>query len=369
MSRDGAILMVGPDPHANGGIAAAARSLIGSKEFRTYRGDYISSSCTGEGLFEAAGSLSAFIRFCALAVGSRRKLVYIHTSSRTSFLRKSIYALTAKSLGHRVVMHIHPNHFRDYFSALGPMGRRYARHVLGQCQALVALNNGMAEFLKTEVPGVPVHVLPNAIEVVSFSDMPGISRLKGRILYLGAFLRHKGIFDLIDSFAEVKAKCPEANLHFYGDKCVQALTSYAREKGLQDGVSVHGWLGRRAKTAQLKAASLLVLPSHTEGMPLVLLEAMASGTPIIATKVGGVPDLLDDDIATLVPPNDTHALATAIEAVLANPLEAAGKAELAITRARSFDIGVIGRKFSEIIMEQTARYETISLKGVNHEDI
>jgi glycosyltransferase involved in cell wall biosynthesis len=76
----------------------------------------------------------------------------------------------------------------------------------------------------------------------------------------------------------------------------------------------------------------LVLSSRTEGIPIVLLEAMAAGTPIVASKVGGVPDMLSDSEALLVPPEDSAALAAALDALRADPAGAAARAAAARVR-------------------------------------
>ncbi len=95
-------------------------------------------------------------------------------------------------------------------------------------------------------------------------------------------------------------------------------------------------LGQRADVpALLAAADLFVLPSRWEGQPLILQEALRAGRPIVATRVGGTPDLTGEDGAVLVPPGDPAALAAAVRRVLTDPALAAGLAEAARTRASS----------------------------------
>jgi glycosyltransferase involved in cell wall biosynthesis len=88
-----------------------------------------------------------------------------------------------------------------------------------------------------------------------------------------------------------------------------------------------------SNAGQLFAAfDAFVLSSRTEGLPIVLLEAMAAGTPIVATRVGGVPEVLADDEAWMVPPDDPDALALAIGEALGDRVEAGARADRARAR-------------------------------------
>ena len=96
------------------------------------------------------------------------------------------------------------------------------------------------------------------------------------------------------------------------------------------------FLGHRADVpALLAAADVFVLPSVWEGQPLILQEALRAGRPIVATRVGGIPDLTGEDGALLIPPGDPAALAAAVRRVLTSPSLARRLADAALTRART----------------------------------
>ncbi len=96
------------------------------------------------------------------------------------------------------------------------------------------------------------------------------------------------------------------------------------------------WCGEVPEAGRwFQAFDLLVLSSRTEGTPMVLFEAMAAGIPIVATNVGGVPDVLDDACAWLVPPEDPAALATAIDAARGDPAERTRRSARAAERLRT----------------------------------
>jgi glycosyltransferase involved in cell wall biosynthesis len=93
-----------------------------------------------------------------------------------------------------------------------------------------------------------------------------------------------------------------------------------RAGGLAERTRFTGTVPYEAVPAWLDAADLMVLPSFNEGMPLSVLEALASGRPVVASRVGGTPELVSDPrYGLLVPPGDAPALATALEEALARP--------------------------------------------------
>jgi glycosyltransferase involved in cell wall biosynthesis len=145
--------------------------------------------------------------------------------------------------------------------------------------------------------------------------------------YVGRLSIEKGVTHLVDALAEVTAKQTEVRLLIVGEGEQRAnLQAQVESLGLQQAVA---FLGERADARQIIGAlDLLVLPSLTEGLPNVVLEAFAYKRPVVATAVGGVPELVKDgETGWLVPPRDPRALAQAILDALSNPEEARRRAE------------------------------------------
>jgi glycosyltransferase involved in cell wall biosynthesis len=110
----------------------------------------------------------------------------------------------------------------------------------------------------------------------------------------------------------------------------------ANRLGLNAAVELPGWIGSDEKAELLARAACLALPSHDEGLPLAVLEAMLAGVPVVATSVGGVPEIVADGRhALLVAPRDTEALATALARVLDDPQLAKQLSEAARQRANA----------------------------------
>jgi glycosyltransferase involved in cell wall biosynthesis len=117
---------------------------------------------------------------------------------------------------------------------------------------------------------------------------------------------------------------PGARYLVVGDgEARDGLTQTAASLGITDRVSFAG--ARADVPLMLSAADLFVLPSLTEALPTVVAEAMAAGLPVVATRVGGIPEMIDASTGILVPPDDVGALAQAVCALLEDPAGAAAR--------------------------------------------
>lgn len=138
-----------------------------------------------------------------------------------------------------------------------------------------------------------------------------------KILFVGNLLDTKGVFELVDAF-HLAHKETDCDLHFIGQgPATDALKTRVLQHGLADRVTFHGALPIHKVAEHIRKAQLLVLPSYREGVPNVLLEACASGTPVVATRVGGIPEVVTEQTGILVEPQTSTALAEAILAALA----------------------------------------------------
>ncbi|MBI3321337.1 MAG: glycosyltransferase family 4 protein [Candidatus Omnitrophica bacterium] len=190
-----------------------------------------------------------------------------------------------------------------------------------------AMYGRMAEELHTKfgVPRERMIVIPNGIELERFTGLNGAAEVRtelragaqDRLIAVPARLSpEKGHRVLLDAAASLRARHPDAHYLFIGDGVLrEELRRLVAICGLADRVYFLGF--RTDLPRLLAAADLVVLPSFTEGVPGVLLEAMAAGTPIVATDVGGVGELLAGGrVGRLVPPGDPAALGQAIDELL-----------------------------------------------------
>ena len=124
----------------------------------------------------------------------------------------------------------------------------------------------------------------------------------------------------MQAFAKLRPRHPELQLRLVGDGPDRAsLETLAKELGLSDAVTFVGRLPEGETLAQIARADLLVLPSFMEGLPIVLMEAMAIGVPVIASRVAGIPELVENDrTGLLFAPSNWDELASRIDFLLGN---------------------------------------------------
>jgi glycosyltransferase involved in cell wall biosynthesis len=157
----------------------------------------------------------------------------------------------------------------------------------------------------------------------------------GYLLFVGRLRIRKGVEVLLAALAELRRRVPTAVLRIAGDgEHRAALEACADELGVRDAVSFLGTCDAARVRRLLGGAVAMVVPSIYEGMPLVVLEAMAAGTPVVASAVSGIPEVVvDGETGWLVPPESPAALAATLAAVLADPAEAARRGEAGRRRA------------------------------------
>lgn len=161
---------------------------------------------------------------------------------------------------------------------------------------------------------------------------------------------YKGVDILLDSVKICLDNGYKIKLFIVGEgKYKEDLKSKAKDMKIEDNVRFVGHISDRARLLKyLDDADLFVLPSRTEGLPGAMIEAMARGLPCIGTKVGGIPELLEEE--DLVPPNDSISLAKKIQEVITDNERMSKMSERNLKRAREFSYEILSRKRNEFCM-------------------
>jgi len=134
------------------------------------------------------------------------------------------------------------------------------------------------------------------------------------VLFVGRLDTAKGIEELLEAFASVANRRPNLRLAFVGDGPGNGhLRSKAKHLALEDRITLNGACSSQEVAQWLAAANVLALPSYNEGYPNVVIEALSCGRPVIATNVGGILELVNEESGILIAPRDSRALANAIE--------------------------------------------------------
>lgn len=267
------------------------------------------------------------LRFIWLLVTRRIDLAFILASDGSSFVEKGVMALLAHGARIPVILAPRSGFIPDDVRR-SRFFRWYVPFVLRRCDRILCQGETWAAFYASLAGGSDrIVTIPNWIEVHPLSPRPNAPSQRGsvRVIYLGWVERFKGIFDLIDAAALGGASLAGASFVVCGrGGDLEAARSHAAAVGLADRFEFRGWVTGSAKEEALRDADIYVHPSHREGMPNALLEAMAAGLPCIAARSGAVPDLLrSDELGVLVEPGDVAALARALAGLASSPAKRA----------------------------------------------
>lgn len=215
--------------------------------------------------------------------------------------------------------------------------------------------------LSTELPDLAprISTIPNALPLPD--TIPSPLPMPPRLACIGRLVKVKNFGMAIRAFALVAPEFPQARLVFAGDGPERAgLEELTRELGLTEVVEFLGWMPPSAIPDFVNTVTAVVLPSNTEGLPLVAVQAAQLGRPVLATAVGGVPEIVQDGVTgLLVPRQDVMALAEAMRIVLGDPARAQAMGQAA--RAQS----TAQRDFEAVVAAYEQVYERLTAARQN----
>jgi glycosyltransferase involved in cell wall biosynthesis len=232
---------------------------------------------------------------------------------------------------------------------LGRFTRAARRLSYPLAAALVVQSEAIAQWSRARF-ATPVHVLANPIRLASWGGAPRATRTHKQIVAAGRLVAQKGFDVLIASFATLAGAHPDWRLVIYGEGVQrETLEAEAGRFALGERIVLQGV--SKDMRAALAAADLFVLPSRYEGYPNVLLEALASGCPVIATDCpGATAEILEDGkYGLLVEPGNVPALTTGLERMMTDESLRRRLAAQAREAVSSLDVDVIGRRWIELL--------------------
>lgn len=243
------------------------------------------------------------------------KIVHIHSASRTSFYRSMIFVNLSHFFKKRVVMHIHGGGFKEFYKT----NPQKIKKKLLSCDAVLALTGGWNKFFSKEVG------LPNVWTVNNIVSQPLLRNVREKdnrihLLFLGLIDDFKGIFELIEVVDANKSLLEnKLVLHIGGNGQIDRLKRMISEKGLCTMVNYEGWVSGEKKNELLNQADVFILPSHIEGLPIAILEALSYGIPVITTPVGGIPEIVNNSNGWIFTPGDKQSLTNLLKEIILDP--------------------------------------------------
>lgn len=273
---------------------------------------------------DQTGKFSSMLRLAKAALTMLRNrrntaLLHVNMGDRGSAMRKGILVILGRAMGFPVFLHLHAVEmellpkwalrllgvaFRSATCVI-VLGERYRSWVAGQ----FGVDESRIEILWN---GVPV-------------ESPGTRRHENgekplQILFLGSLGHRKGTHDIIEALSLLNHKSPPWHMVFAGPGDIQKYQADTKARGIEQRCTFTGWLDQAETRKTLSSSDIIVLPSYHEGLPLVILEALGLGTPVIATPVGVIPEVLSDGENILFCPiGQPIELARTIDRLLSNP--------------------------------------------------
>ncbi|MBE3098098.1 MAG: glycosyltransferase family 4 protein [Planctomycetes bacterium] len=310
------VLMLGPMPPLTGGMATVVENLRQSPLADRCRLLAINNGkTTPAGRTLLAGLLAQARLAGGLLVAMRRhraEIVHIHTCALFSFWRDILHMTACRMLGRKVVWHIHDGSFAGFMAKGSALRRGLIRTALKAGAAVIVLGEQSLRNLRPMAPDVRWRVVPNGVPVPRTMAEPSAGPT--RFLFLGNLTRRKGAFDLVDAAEEVYRKGLDITVRLGGGETSPGqkdeLVRHIGGLNCRDHIALLGVVSGAAKERALAESDCLVLPSYAEGLPMAVLEGMAYGLPVIATRIGAIPEAVTDgQEGFLIEPGDVKALA------------------------------------------------------------
>lgn len=265
--------------------------------------------------------LAAFLaRMAMLKASGKLDVVHINLASIGSTYRKLVIAGWCRALRVPYVLHLHGADYREYWEEqVSPWLARRIHSMFAHAARIIVLGRVWADFVENQAPEARdrIVILPNASARPALPHRGGGDQV--HILFLGRLGERKGVPQLGEALKRMK-NLPGWRATIAGDGEVEATRARIADYGLSPRVDLPGWVGPEGVAELIASADILVLPSFSENLPVSVIEGMAAGLAVVATPVGAVEDIIEDErTGLLVPPGDVDALTHALTRVVTDP--------------------------------------------------
>ena len=329
------VAMLGPLPPTIGGITTMVQNILNSSLASKVQFIPVQTMSRkhGTGDYEQESILSKLrqvvqdmLHLIYVLIFRSVDLVHIHTSlNRWAFHRDAAYLLVSRMFRKKVFLHIHGGELNLFLKERSHFYRNCIIRILKKPDRIAVLSELQQKPFIENGFTREVRIFPNMVDLASmeqqgnFREMFGISEESVVILFIAShFTREKGIWELLRCVPPVIKKNNKVVFVFAGDGSEQyAMERFCSENHCEKNVRFTGFLVRDRIVQLLHAADIFVLPSFSEGFPLVILEAMCAALPVIATHTGAVPEvIISGENGFLVKPGDEADLANKIETLI-----------------------------------------------------
>lgn len=309
------IVMIGPSYASRGGMASVINSWRRSGLWERWPIVFLPTHVEGSALQKLRVAALSLLRLIALLARGRVALLHAHVPRRRAFWRKAVFIAVARLARCPYVVHLHSGGFTAFYhDECAPWQRALVRDVLDGAARIIVLSDLWYQWLDGITRNTRI------VRVYNFVEMPDVAaheRDTDTLVFLGRLSEEKGFFDLLHALVRVKQAVPEVQLLCGGTGDLQKVVQTLRQLQIEKHVTLLGWVDDEQRARLLQQGAVFVLPSHAEGVPMGVLEAMAAGLPVVATRVGGVPEMIDHGVeGLLVDRGDVEGLVQALRDLL-----------------------------------------------------
>lgn len=228
---------------------------------------------------------------------------------------------------------------------------RAARWAMSHARLVLPVSDDLRKHIEGYGIRSRFQVVPNVVDTNLFYP-PATRRAprdtQKRLLVVATLVPVKGIPYLLQALHQLQGKRQDFSLDIVGDgPSREAYEQMAAALGLEGTVTFHGMKSKPEVAEFTRQCNVFVLPSVWENLPVVLVEAMASGKPVIATKVGGIPEMIDRRVGLLVPPENVAALTEALDYML-NHCQEYSPEEIALYARQRYSYEVVGKTLDDV---------------------
>ncbi|MBQ9926646.1 MAG: glycosyltransferase family 4 protein [Lachnospiraceae bacterium] len=305
------VLMIGPARSVHGGISGVVNNYYEAGLDEKIELCYIGTMVEGSKPRKLLQAMLALAVFLVKVPGY--EIVHVNVASDASYVRKSVFIRVAKLFGKKIVIHQHGGDFEGYYEKqLNDKGRAGVRKVLSMGDAFLVLAPAYKALFEKITGRKDILVFPDSIEIPAVYEKEYGQK---KILFLGRLCEAKGVRELLKAMDEVHLRFPDAHLYMGGIWEDKQLKELATERS--DYVTYIGWVSGEEKKKYLKECDIFVLPSYFEGQSVAILEAMAYSCGIVASDIGGIPQMITEgETGILIQPKDADSLKRGLEKLL-----------------------------------------------------
>jgi len=260
------------------------------------------------------------IKYPFVLIFNNPKIIHIHTTDYFQFWENYLHIIISKIFNKKIILHIHSTNFSMFYEQSGNLARYFIQNAFSLINVLILLSDNQKKFFTKILSSEKIHVLPNFVDKDLYKFTLDDNKMTSKhdhtidIVFIGGEeSKRKGIYDVIKSIPIVIDKIINAKFIFIGRCNTEKVLENINKEHLNDYVEFKGYVTEKEKRKTLLNSDIFILPSYAEGLPIAILEAMASGLAIISTNVGSIPETIKDDVnGFLITPGDYEELAQKI---------------------------------------------------------